>query len=192
MKTVLILALITSLVQIIGFVIYDVQAFRKMSKPNIATWILWAGISILNFTSYRSMSGDWMKSLLPTVSSAFCVLTFFVAIMKGGKLSKLNKLDTAALILGAIATLTWFFLKSATYANLIIQAAVLIGFIPTWRTAKSERPLPWFVWTAVYVLGVIVVAMRWTGHWQDLVYPVMCLFAHLAVGIIAMRVRETA
>jgi hypothetical protein len=126
------------------------------------------------------------------VSSAFCVLTFFVAIAKGGKLSKLNKFDAAALVIGVIAAFTWFFLKSAAYANLILQAGVLLGFVPTWRTAKSERPLPWFIWTAAYVLGVIVVAMRWTGHWGELVYPGMCIFAHLEVGIIAARAQRVA
>jgi hypothetical protein len=191
LKTALILTLITSSVQIIGFVIYDWQAFRKMSKPNVASWALWAVITVLNFTSYRSMSGDWMKSLLPTVSSAFCILTFVVAFLKGGKLSKLNKFDTAALALGTMATLTWYFLQSATYANLIIQAAVLIGFVPTWRTAKTERRLPWFIWTTAYVLGVIVVVLRWSGHWQDLVYPVMCMFAHLVVGLLAKPAPQT-
>jgi hypothetical protein len=186
----LVLTLVTSLVQIIGFVIYDWQAFRKMSKPNVASWALWAGITILNFTSYRSMSGDWMKSLLPTVSSAFCVLTFVVAVAKGGRISKLSKFDAAALAIGTIATLTWFFLKSATYANLILQAAVIIGFVPTWRTAKAERPLPWFIWTSAYVLGVTVVVVRWTGHWQDLAYPGLCVFGHLGVALLAERAHQ--
>jgi len=181
----LILTLVTSSVQIIGFVIYDVQAFRKMLNPNVASWAIWAGITVLNFTSYSSMSGDWMKSLLPTVSSAFCILTFVVAIAKGGKFSKLDQFDKSALALGAIAALTWFFLKSATYANLIVQAAVLIGFVPTWRAAEKERALPWFIWTSAYVLGTILVVLRWTGQWQDLVYPVGLFFAHLAVALMA-------
>ncbi len=97
MKIVLVLTLVTSLVQILGFVIYDLQAFKRMSKPNVTSWAIWAGITILNFTSYRSMSGDWMVSLLPTVSSIFCILTFFVAIAKGGRFSKLDASEKSAL-----------------------------------------------------------------------------------------------
>jgi hypothetical protein len=185
----LILTLVASLVQIIGYAIYNVQTFKKMSEPNVASWLLWAVITVFNFTSYRSMSGDWMKSLLPTVSSFFCILTFIVAVIKGGRLSKLSKEDTAALVIGMIATFMWYFLKSATYANLIIQVAVIIGFIPTLRTAKAERPLAWFIWTSAYTLGVSVVILRWNNHWQDLVYPVMCVFAHLAVALISQHAK---
>lgn len=188
MKTVLVLTLITSLVQIVGFVIYDLQAFKKMSKPNVASWAIWSGITVLNFTSYRSMSGDWMVSLLPTVSSMFCILTFVVAIAKGGRFSKLDVFDKSALVLGMIAILSWYILKSATYANLIVQGGVIIGFVPTWRNAHKERPLAWFIWTSAYALGTILIAMRWTGQWENLAYPVICFFAHLAVGIIAARV----
>jgi hypothetical protein len=188
LKTVLVLTLITSLVQIVGFVIYDLQAFKKMSKPNVATWTIWAGISVLNFMSYRSMSGDWMVSVLPAVSSAFCILTFVVAIAKGGRFSKLDSFDKSALVLGMAAIVAWYILKSATYANLIVQGCVIIGFVPTWRNAYKERSLAWFIWTSAYVLGIILVAMRWTGQWENLVYPGICIFAHLAVGIIAARV----
>lgn len=187
MKTALVLTLVTSLVQIVGFVIYDLQAFKKMSKPNVASWAIWAGITVLNFTSYRSMSGDWMVSLLPTVSSIFCILTFIVAIAKGGRFSKLDGFDRSALVLGIAAMIAWRVLNSAAYANLIVQAGVVIGFVPTWRNAHKERPAAWFIWTSAYALGIILIAMRWTGQWENLVYPGLCFFAHLAVGIVAAR-----
>jgi len=195
----LVLTLVTSLIQIIGFVIYDVQAFRKMLNPNLATWGIFAGITILNFTSYHSMSGDWMVSLLPTVSAMFNILTFVVAIAKGGRFRDIDKFDRTAFVIGIVAGITWILFKSAANSNLIVQFAVIVAFVPIykalWKKPSLERPLPWLIWSGAYTLGVILVYLRNTDHWEAFVYPGVCVALHLGVALLTKRsprVVETA
>ena len=185
-----VLAMVSGIIQVVAFVLYNKYILKGKTHPNIASWGIWAFITVLNFTSYGVMSDDWVKSLLPTVSSLMCIVTFLLSLAKG-KLSKLGLFDTAALVFGLAASLAWWQLQSATYANLILQVGICIGFIPTlrsvWKTPSNEQPLPWFLWTGAYALMIVVVYLRWRGQYQELVYPVECLIAHGLVGVLALR-----
>lgn len=192
-NTAVFLGILAGALHLVAFGIYNRQIFKGTSKPNAATWTLWAILTVLNFTSYKAMSGDWVKSFLPTASSLACVATFVVALFKG-KLSRLNIYDSAALFIGLVAAGAWWYFNSATSANLIMQVAVLISFVPTyrgvWQDPKTEKALPWFIWSSAYILSIAVVVMRWQGQYQDLVYPVNCLILHAVVGVLARRRKE--
>ncbi len=162
---------------------------QGVSKPNLATWTLWTFLTVLNASSYDVMSGDWVKSILPLASSVACILTFLFALYKG-KLSKVDPWDGLALGIGVISALVWWYYKSATYANLIIQFSIAVSFVPTyrgvWRDPKKERALPWYIWSSAYFLSIAVVLLRWQS-WHDLVYPINCLVLHAVVGLLTKR-----
>jgi uncharacterized membrane protein YadS len=185
-----ILGIIAGILHLVAFAIYNKQMLEGTSRPNAATWNLWAFLTVLNCTSYFVMSTDWVKSFLPIASSFACVGTFFFALFKG-KLSPLEKWDKVALTVGIISGLTWWVFKSATYANVVLQFSVLVSFIPTyqgvWKDSSKEKSLPWFIWAFAYVLILIVIWQRWQNQWQDLVYPVNCFFLHIGIGALAIR-----
>lgn len=186
------LAVLTNIIHITAFVLYNKDILKGHSRPNRTSWGIWAFITILNFTSYSSMSDDWVKSLLPTISSFLCIATFVITLFKNGRF-QINKWDAVALSLGIVASLVWFSVKSATYANLILQLALFIGFIPTARSAitnpKNEKPLPWFLWSLAFTLGIFVIVLRWTGQWQDLGYTLNGIICHVTVGCLSLRKR---
>ncbi len=192
MSTDLFLGVIAGVMHVVAFVLYNRQMLKGVSRPNTATWTLWVFLTFLNLGSYRAMSGDWVKSILPLASSTACLFTFIFALAKG-KLSKIDPWDGAALGVGIIAGFAWWQYNSATYANLILQGSIAISFAPTLRSIRldrtSEKPLPWFIWSVAYVLSIVVIVMRWRGQWQDFVYPVNCLMLHAAVGLMADRSR---
>jgi hypothetical protein len=175
---------------VLAFALYNRQMLHGTSQPNSATWTLWAFLTVLNASSYAVMSGDLVKSILPIASSLACILTFLFSLYKG-KLSKLDLWDGLALGIGVVSGLVWWYYKSATYANLILQASVAISFVPTyrgvWKNPKKEKALPWYIWSFAYVLSIVVIAMRWKGQYQDLVYPVNCLILHAVVGVLTKR-----
>ncbi len=186
-----ILAVFTSFLHIVGYIVYNYQVMKGSSKPNTATWFLWSLITILNFTSYNIASGDWVKSLLPTISALMVIMTFLLTLLRG-KFSKLNKFDNLALVAGLISVLVWWQFNSAVYANLILQAAILIGFVPTYlgvfRNPKNEKPLPWLIWSIVYVLGTLIVLLRWNGQYIDIIYPLVTgLMAHGGMALLSLR-----
>ncbi|MEA1925749.1 MAG: hypothetical protein U9M90_00685 [Patescibacteria group bacterium] len=187
------LGVLAGLLHILVFALYNRQMLKGISQPNLATWILWVFLTVLNVSSYAVMSDDWVKSILPLASSIACILTFLFALYKG-KLSKIDPWDGLALGIGIISSLVWWYYKSATYANLILQFSIAVSFVPTyrgvWNNSLKERALPWFMWSSAYILSIIVVILRWQSQYQDLVYPVNCLILHAVVGLLTKRHRN--
>lgn len=185
MDLALALALLAGAMHVIAFIIYNQQMFKGTSSPNAATWTLWAILTVFNVASYRAMSGDWVKTILPLASSTACIITFLVALTKG-KFSRLDRYDSIALVIGCIAGFVWFHYQSATYANLILQFAVAVSFTPmyrkVWQNPKAEKWPPWLIWSTAYFCSLAVIYLRWQpGHATDLVYPINCLILHAAV-----------
>lgn len=184
------LAILAGILQLVAFGIYNKQIFKNQSAPNKSTWTLWVFLTVLNCTSYFFMTMDWAKSFLPIASSLACILTFFFALIKG-KFSKIDGYDAGALLIGVGAGLIWWFYKSALYGNIILQFSVLISFIPTykdvWRNSSAEKAPPWYIWTSGYAFSISVVIMRWEDQWQDLVYPINCLFLHLGIALLSNK-----
>jgi hypothetical protein len=186
---VLALPFIGASIKLGGYGRYVVGIYRGEMKPNMATWTLWAVLSTLNSASYLLMSGDPLKASVALAGTTGCLITYVYALRKGS-MQGLTGWDKAALGVGILAGGAWIVLKSASYANLILQGGFLISMIPTWRGLladhDAEKPAPWFLMTASYVINIIVVATRFDGNWLNYVYPVLSAFTHGSVGIMAL------
>lgn len=162
---------------------------RSQSTPNAASWGVWAFITILNFTSYKAMSKDWVKSLLPTLGSILCILTFVVAGFRG-RLGALNIYDMLAIGVGLIASVVWWLTKSPTKAQILLNLCLFIGFIPTfisvWNRPESERIISWLLWTIMFVVQAMVVVLRWKGQKMDLLYPVNGIVLHAVIVVMLL------
>ena len=190
MNLAVLLGIVAGLLHILAFVLYNKQMLQGTSKPNTATWTLWTFLTVLNVSSYAVMSGDWVKTILPLVSSIACIFTFLFSLYKG-KLSKVDPWDGLALGIGIISGLVWWHYKSATYANLILQSSIAVSFVPTyrgvWKNPLKEKALPWYIWSSAYILSIAVITLRWKGQYQDLVYPITGLILHPVVGLLTKR-----
>lgn len=183
------LAVISALIHLSGYLVYSILMHRGHSRPNMATWVLWVFLSALNCTSYLVMSGDLTKSAV-AFAGAFASTATFVFSLKRGRVSRLNPWDTIALAFGLVAAVVWIALRSATFANIILQFGFIISMLPTYRGVikdhSHEKPLPWFMWGTAYAINLSVVLLRWHGHPADLIYPLQSLFTHTGVGIVVM------
>jgi hypothetical protein len=173
-------------VNIVAYIIYN---YFSKNRPNIAAWSLWAFLTLLNTSSYFVMSSDWVKSILTIVNSFLCILTLVLALYRG-KFDKLDIWDKLAFIVGVVAGLVWIGFKSATYANLVLQVSIFLGFIPVyrgvWKKPDCEKALPWLVWCIAYCFNAVTVALRWQGQWQDFAYPVTAFVYHLVVALLVI------
>lgn len=189
MKKDQLLATVALLCHIVAFGIYNWQLLLGQSAPNAASWGIWAFITVLNFTSYKAMSKDWVKSLLPTLSSLLCILTFVLAAFHG-RLASLDVYDKGALVLSLAASLVWWMTKSPAKAQVLLQLCVALGFIPTylsvWNTPGNERALSWLLWTVAFVVQIFVVKLRWRGQKMDLLYPVNGAILHFVVAVLVL------
>jgi Ca2+/Na+ antiporter len=179
---------------VLAYSIYNWQTFKGQASPNMTTWAVWSFMSILNFTSYKSMTKDGWKSLLPTISGIQCILTFVLVLFQG-QLKVLGLNDAIVLVIGIIASWVWWVDKKkdegSMIANLMVQVGVTVGFISTfqsvWVHPESETALCWFLWTISFAFQTGVVILRWKGQKRDLVYPINCLWLHFVVGLLALR-----
>jgi hypothetical protein len=201
---VLILGIITSCTHIVAFIIYNVKYIFGNTKPNLISWFLWAALATLNFFSYKSMSGDFIVSMLSLAGSIMCTLTFVIYVIKGILLKKgkfsLDKIECLVLVMGLIAIFVWALTKyvlnlekdkAAMWANFLILLSVSIGFITTYRgvlkNPKNEPTTPWFIWSTAFLLQIVVVIIAWNGKYQNFAYPASMLILHFGVGVVSMR-----
>jgi glucan phosphoethanolaminetransferase (alkaline phosphatase superfamily) len=179
-----------SLIFLVAFVIYNKDILRGNTRPNIVTWSLFALITLINSTSYISMTGDLVKSVLAFTDFFVCAIITFFILFKG-YYSKLSIFEKLVIVFSAASIFAWVIFRSATFANLLLQPGYILAFIPTYVNAYknplTERALPWFLWAFSFILSIIVVIMRWEGAWQDIVNPSIALLLHFGVGMLALR-----
>ena len=178
----------------IAYLDYNQRVRSGTTVPNGATWAIWSVIAVISAGTYFTVTGDFWKSILPILNILLCIGTFLLAFI-AGKFKKLDVTDWLALGLGLVAALVWVVYKSAGYANLIVQVAIMVGFIPTWRAVWKrplcEHPRPWWIWAASYSIAIAALILRWKNQWIDLVFPVNGVVLHASVPILAYARRKT-
>ncbi len=179
------LSMVLSIVAGIGFttafVTYNWDVFTSKTTPNGSSWVIWSLVALVSTPSYIVASGDWWKSVIPLLNILLCIGTFVLVLFKG-KFKKPELIELGPILLSIIAVVIWKKSGSAAIANLIVNGAILIGFLPTfrgiWKRIAKEHPTPWWIWTASYVVAGVVVILRWKEQWIDLVYPINCILLH--------------
>lgn len=181
----IILAIASGCCHVAAYVDYYRAARAGKSKPNGATWAIWSVIALISVTSYFTATDDIWKNAIPLTNIVLVLIIFALAVVNG-EMKRLTATDWCSLAIGIIAIGIWK-ATTASYANLVVQAAIVIGFIPTyrmvWNDPSKEAARPWLIWGAGYFLAAIVVILRW-HQWLDLVYPINCLILHPLVPIL--------
>lgn len=168
----------------IAYIVYGRNVYFGFSKPNAVSWGLWTMITVLNMASYLVMTGDILKNSLPMVASVACLFTFLFLLGKKNYAPP-AMIDYLAFSIGALAIISWWQFHSAVFANMILQLANIVAFIPTyrsvWNNPKNEKPLPWALFVLSYIFLTITVVLRFNGNITDFVFPVLAIFLHFAV-----------
>jgi hypothetical protein len=187
-----ILGISAGILQIAGYFLYIQQMLKGKSKPNTVSWTLWFFLIILNTASYFQMSDDWVKSIIPLVSSLMMLIIYAVLVFKTGtRFNSLTGTEWAVLITGLMVCIGWWHFKSATLGNLLFQLLFIISFLPTIngvrRNSATEEAPAWLLFSAAYFLGILIVFFRWQGQIQDLVFPINAFFLHSIVAVLSLR-----
>lgn len=183
-------AVLAGFLSVLAFMLYNWKNFAGQTHPNVSSWAVWGFITVLNFTSYKKMTGDWVKSVLPTVDSALCIVTAILALHTGS-IRSLSVTDQACFWLGVSAGAGWWVFKSASFAQVLLQLALIVGFIPTlagvWHQPEIEPSQSWLLWTGSFVVQFFVVKYTWRGAKIDFLYPVSMTVFHCVVFILVLR-----
>ena len=182
------IGIISGLLAIVAVVPYIRDIIKKTTRPERASWLIWAvlgGIAFFSQLAKGATNSLWMTGL-----STLCVLVVFLLSLKYGE-GGLIKRDIIALLFALSGLVLWYFTKDATIALLIVIAVDLSGsvltIIKSYKDPESETMSTWILASISGFFGTISVG---SFNWVLLMYPLYIFFANAAVTIAMLLGRK--
>jgi len=136
------IAIIASLLAIVGNVPYLRDIIKQKVQPHPYTWFVWSIVSCIIFFGQLA-KGAGIGALPTAASEIFTIIIFFFSIRYGFKNIKL--VDTIFLVIALLGIIPWIITKDPTVSVIIAVSIDLIAFIPTlrktWKHPETETPL---------------------------------------------------
>ncbi len=136
------IAIIASLLAIVGNVPYLLDIVHKRVEPHPYTWLVWTLVSAIAFFG-QVAKGAGIGALPTGASEIFTVIIFLFSLQYGFK--HVTKTDTYFLIFALLAFIPWILTSDPTVSVVIVVSIDVIAFIPTLRKTyhhpNTETPL---------------------------------------------------
>ncbi|MCX6738948.1 MAG: hypothetical protein NT098_02730, partial [Candidatus Parcubacteria bacterium] len=162
--------------------------------PNAVSWALWTMTSTLNLTSYFVITDDFLKVGMSAVSTLACLLTFIFLLGKKSW-APLSHVEKITLGIGIISAFAWWQFHSAISGNLILQFAIIAGFISTyrsiWKNPSEESLFAWTLFTLAYASLATTVVLCGNGSLPELIYPFLGLTLHFTSAFLIVIRRRS-
>jgi hypothetical protein len=145
----ILLAIVSSIIGVLAYAPYLRDIFRLKTKPHVYTWLIWV---ITQGTAVYAIwygGGSW-GALSLTLMLLLIFIVFLFSLKHGTK--NITKSDTFVLILAILAILVWWQLHQPVISVLMVTAADLFGYIPTFRKSYYE---PWSETLSFWFLTVL-------------------------------------
>lgn len=179
------------LAHMLGYTFYVRGMVKNKITPNTTTWSLFVFSVILDIPTYFNgvETEALIKSVLPVVDCVGVLVVWTVAF-RCGKFERPDQWDTLVAVCQTLTIIIWK-IAGAMNANLMLQVATMIAFIPVVRgvyTGKEvERPMPWMFMSIAYGLEAVIVYVHPHHGWKEYAYPLVCFVCHFVVGVLALR-----
>ncbi|HVA97033.1 MAG TPA: hypothetical protein VND99_05255 [Candidatus Acidoferrales bacterium] len=154
---------------VIGYIPYIRDIFRKKVKPHPYTWVIWTILTtILAFN--QIINGGGYSSLF-FISTAILVGFVFILSLHFG-MGDTSKIDRICLILASILLFYWLTTHdtriSTIYAVIIDGIGAVPTLIKTYNHPTSETYIQWVLSSLAGLLTLLSVPM---SDWILLIYP---------------------
>ncbi len=153
----IILAIIASILAVIGNISYLRDVLREKIRPHPYTWLIWSIVSCVTFFG-QLQKGAGIGALPTGVAEAFTILIFIFSLkylFKGG-VGHIRKIDTYFLIVALLGLIPWAMTKDPTISVIIVVSIDVVAFIPTlrktWAHPKTEQPMLYGMNVARHIL----------------------------------------
>ena len=136
------IAIIASLLAVVGNVPYLRDIIRKRVQPHPYTWLVWTIVSCIIFFG-QIAKGAGIGAIPTAASEIFTVIIFFFSLQYGFK--TIRKIDTLFLVIALLGIIPWILTKDPTVSVIIAVSIDLIAFVPTirktWSHPETETPM---------------------------------------------------
>ncbi len=204
--TLVTLAIISGLLQALGYFVYIRKSLAHELEPNASTWFMFAyGTLTLTILEW-DREANWLILVLPVTCAALSLVVAFLCWKRGTLKWPSHWVDRGAFMTDVLLTLGYVSIWILTSNDYLTQAqkslmvllflvftnaSTIVSFMPLVKGAiddpKTEHPLPWLIWACAYAtLGYLTI--RESGLASEfMIYPVLNTILHGSVGIIATR-----
>lgn len=192
----LIIAVFSGLLQAVGYLLYLRYAFRRETRPNAASSLMFAyGTALLVFLEWRS--GAPVTILLLPTTCAVLGIAVGVYCLQRRIWQGIDRFELVAFACDLAFTAGYFLAATIGNANsiaplflVLTNLSALTSFLPllrsTYREPQRERTSPWVVWTVAYGV-LLVLTLAQGGAPIFLLYPASNLVLHALVAGLSLR-----
>lgn len=173
--------LLSGLISILCYLPYIRDILLKRTKPERASWLIWAVLGSISFISQLAKGAS--DSLWMTAVQTFGVTLIFLMSLKLGS-GGISSRDIKALIFALFGLVIWFLTKEAAWALFIVifvdASGALLTILKAYEDPESETMSTWMLAGLSGLFACFAV-----GIW-DLVllsYPVYIMLINWAVTI---------
>ncbi len=136
------IAVVASLLAIVGNVPYIKDVLKQKVKPHPYTWLVWSVVSCIIF--FGQLSKGAGIGALPTASAEiFTIIIFFFSLRYGFK--EIKRIDTVFLVVALLGIIPWILTNDPTISVIIAVSIDLVAFLPTirktYRHPQTETPM---------------------------------------------------
>lgn len=141
-----ILAIIASILAIVGNISYLKDTIKGNVKPHPYTWFIWSIVSMTTFFG-GLVKGAGIGALPTGVAEAFTIVIFLYSLQYLFKKHKghIHKSDHYFFVIALLGLIPWALTKDPTISVIVVVAIDVVAFIPTlrktWIRPQTERPL---------------------------------------------------
>ena len=182
------IGLLAGMIGFLGFVPYIIGTLNGSTRPDKATWIIWAAMGFIIAASYFS-AGARESAWLP-IAYAFGILAVAALSLKYGK-KGWTRLDLVCMVGAGIGLLAWWLTNEPLFALYLTILVDALGFIPTLEKAYhepgSEDRLAWTIFLIADLLNIFAIS-EWTIPMIS--YPVYVFAFTLVLSIIIWLPRK--
>lgn len=135
--------------------------------PSVATWLIFVVATIIVVTSYKKAGkGDNRRGTLILSDAIATWIVFGAVVYASGRTLHFRTFDIWYLAGAFAITLFWFITQNHFAANLLVQALIVIGYLPMFHKfiadkVSTEPFLPWIITFAASTCGAI---LAWLPH----------------------------
>ncbi len=175
-------------IKLIGLVPYIKDIFRKKTKPERATWWIWAVLNTVALGALIDAGGTW-QLIMVVCQTVITVLIAVLSVRFG--YGTFRRKDMISIICAFIGVILWQVTDEPILALLVVIAvdalAAFLTAVKTWEDPHTETLASWVMSTVGDFFGVLAVGAL---NLTQLSYPVYILVADAAVMLIIVYRRK--
>jgi len=184
-----IIAIVSVLMALAGYMFYFKDIFAGKTKPHAYTWLVWASLTTIAFFGQindDAGAGAWVTAATAIVSFAI----FGLALSKGEK--DITKSDKIFLSASLFSIVPWLLTNDPLVSIILITIIDFLGFLPTIRKSINkpyQETLSTYLLSGLkFVLAIFALDNYSVVTW---LYPASLVLANwLFIALLVIRRRQ--